>query len=75
MYIHKLGTTTSGAGLRTSMGMTKTHRIARSNKRTMGSGLVPEIYEKGMVQRKSDILRNLKIAQPRVPKKYISFDF
>jgi len=41
----------------------------------MGSGLVPEIYEKGMVQRKSDILRNLKIAQPRVPKKYISFDF
>jgi hypothetical protein len=40
----------------------------------MGSGLVTEIYDNGKVQRKSDILRNLKIAQPRVPKKYISFD-
>jgi len=74
MYIHKLGSSTSGAGLRTSMGITKTHRVARNNKRTMGSSLVPEIYEKGMVQRKSDILRNLKIAQPKIPKKYISFD-
>jgi len=75
MYIHKLGSTTSGAGLRTSIGISKTHRIARNNKKTIGSGLVSEIYEKGMVQRKSDILRNLKIAQPRIPKKYISFDF
>ena len=74
MYIHKLGSSTSGAGLRTSMGITKSHRVARNNKRTMGSSLVPEIYEKGMVQRKSDILRNLKIAQPKIPKKYISFD-
>lgn len=74
MYIHKLGSTTSGAGLRTSMGISKTHRIARNHKRTQGSGLVPEIYEKGIVQRKSDILRNIKISQPRVPKKYISFD-
>jgi hypothetical protein len=75
MYIHKLGNTTSGGGLRTSMGITKTHRVAKNHKRILGSGLVPEIYENGKVQRKSDILRNLKISQPRVPKKYISFDF
>jgi hypothetical protein len=74
MYIFRLGSTTSGAGLKTSMGVNKNHKIARSNKRTMGSGLVSEIYEKGKIQRKSDILRNLKIAQPRIPKKYISFD-
>jgi hypothetical protein len=75
MYIHKLGSTTSGAGLRTTMGVSKTHSIARNHKRTMGSGLVPEIYENGKVQRKTDLLRNLKIAQPKIPKKYISFDF
>lgn len=74
MYIHRLGSTTSGAGLRTSVGMTKTHRVAKNHKKMSGCGLVPEIYEGGKVQRKSDILRNLKIAQPRVPKKYISFD-
>ena len=74
MYIHKLGSTTSGAGLRTSKGMTKTHRVAKNHKRILGSGLVPEIYDNGKVQRKSDILRNLKISQPKVPKKYISFD-
>lgn len=75
MYIHKLGSTTSGAGLKTTMGINKNHNIARNHKRTMGSGLVPEIYESGKVQRKTDLLRNLKIAQPRIPKKYISFDF
>jgi len=75
MYIHKLGSTTSGAGLKTTMGINKNHNIARNHKRTMGSGLVPEIYEGGKVQRKTDLLRNLKIAQPRIPKKYISFDF
>lgn len=75
MYIHKLGSTTSGAGLRTTIGITKKHNLARNNKRNMGSNLVPEIYEGGKVQRKTDLLRNLKIAQPKVPKKYISFDF
>jgi hypothetical protein len=75
MYIHKLGSTTSGAGLKTTMGINKNNNIARNHKRTMGSGLVPEIYESGKVQRKTDLLRNLKIAQPRIPKKYISFDF
>jgi hypothetical protein len=75
MYIHKLGNTTSGAGFRTSKGLTKTHRIAKNHQRLLGSGLVPEIYEDGKVQRKSDLLRNLKIAQPKIPKKYISFDF
>ena len=74
MYIHKLGSTTSGAGLRTTMGLTKTHKVARNNQRNMGSNLVPEIYENGKVQRKTDLLRNLKIAQPKVPKKYITFD-
>jgi hypothetical protein len=75
MYIFRLGTTTSGAGLRTSKGINKNHKVLLNNKRTMGSGLVPEIYEKGIItQRKSDILRNIKISQPRIPKKYISFD-
>jgi hypothetical protein len=75
MYIHKLGNTTNGSGFRTSKGLSKNHRIAKNHKRLMGSGLVPEIYEDGKVQRKSDLLRNLKISQPKVPKKYISFDF
>ena len=75
MYIHKLNSSTNGSGLRTSIGLTKHHRIAKNHKRLLGSGLVPEIYESGKVQRKSELLRNLKISQPKVPKKYISFDF
>jgi hypothetical protein len=77
MYIFRLGSTTSGSGLKTSIGINKNHKVAISNKKTMGSGLVSEIYDnsKGKIQRKGDILRNLKIAQPKIPKKYISFDF
>ena len=75
MLIHKIGCSTSGSGFKISKGMTKNHKVARNHKRSLGSNLVPEIYEDGKVQRKTDLLRNLKIAQPRIPKKYISFDF
>jgi hypothetical protein len=75
MYIHSLGKTTSGSGFKTSKGMTKQHKVAKPFNRGKYSGLVPEIYEGAGVQRKSEILRNLKISQPKVPKKYISFDF
>ena len=75
MYIFRLGSTTSGSGLKTSIGINKNHKVAQNNKRTMGSGLVSEIYDGSKLQRKSDILRNIKIAQPKIPKKYISFDF
>jgi hypothetical protein len=77
MYIHKLSKTTSGAGNRMTMGfrgMRGNNKIARHHKRTMGSGLKPEVFEDGKVHRATDTLRNLRLSKPRVPKKYISFN-
>jgi len=77
MYIHKLNSTTSGAGGRSSMGFRGTNgnnKIARHHKRSLGEGLKDEIFEDGKVHRATDTLRNLKVSKPRIPKKYISFD-
>jgi len=79
MYIHKLGKTTSGAGNRCScLGGVRSVRggmkVARHHKRTMGSGLKPEIYEDNKVHRATDTLRAIKVSKPRVPKKYINFE-
>jgi hypothetical protein len=77
MYIHRLGKTTSGQGNRISGGFrgkgTATI-MARNHKRCSGSGLKPEIYENGIVHKATENLKGLKIAKPRIPKKYISFD-
>ena len=48
--------------------------MARNHKRCCGSGLKPEIYENGIVHKATENLKGLKIAKPRIPKKYISFD-
>jgi hypothetical protein len=56
------------------MGHTKNHKVAHNHKRIAGSGLKSEIYENGKIHRKSDLMKNLKISQPRLPKKYISFE-
>ena len=74
VFIHKLGFTTSGSGGRTSMGITKSHKFAKNHKRILGSGLKTEIYDNGKIQKKSDLMKNLKISQPRLPRKYISFE-
>jgi hypothetical protein len=74
MFIHKLHCTTSGSGGRTCIGINKNHRTAKNHKRVIGSGLTSELYNNGKIQRKSDLLKNLKITQPRVPKKYIAFE-
>lgn len=73
VFIHKLMNTTSGSGNKISLG-TKQHRVAKNHKRILGSGLQTAIYEGGKLQKKGDLLRNLKLAQPKLPKKYISFE-
>jgi len=79
MYIHKLGKTTSGLGGRMTMSQGKTMRgtsntIARHHKRTMGTTLKPEIFEGGKVVRGSETLRQMKVSQTRMPKKYVAFE-
>ena len=73
MLIQKLSTKTSGAGNSMSFngraGKPKIH-----HKRTSGSGLVPEIFSDGRVSKGSEVLRNLKVSKPRIPKKYITFE-
>ena len=73
MYIHKLGNSTAGNGNKISLG-TKQHRVAKNHKRIIGSGLQPQIYEGGKLHKKGELLRNLKLAQPKLPKKYIAFE-
>jgi len=73
MYIHRLASSTSGSGNRISLG-TKNHKIARNHKRILGSGLQPAIYEGGKIHKKGELLKNLKIGQPKLPRKYVSFE-
>jgi hypothetical protein len=76
MYIHKLGKSTRGGRITQGFSNSGSNgSIARHHKRSMGSGLKDEVYEGGAVHRATDTLRNLKVSKPRVPKKYISFDF
>jgi hypothetical protein len=78
MYIHKLGKTTNGLGGRTTMARGKSVRgtsntVARNHKRVMGTKLKSEIYEGGAI-RGSEALRQMKVSQTRMPKKYVSFE-
>jgi hypothetical protein len=79
MYIHKLGKTTNGLGGRTTMARGKSVRgtsntVARNHKRLMGTKLKSEIYEGGAIVRGSEALRQMKVSQTRMPKKYVSFE-
>jgi|LakMenEpi03Aug12_release.lakeMendotaPanAssembly.Ray.scaffolds.fasta_scaffold71207_2 hypothetical protein len=73
MHIHKLRKTTSGSGYGVSL-IGRTGRPQMYSKRTSGSGLVPEIFSNNKIQKSSEVLKNLKISKPRVPKKYITFE-
>lgn len=75
MYIHHLRRTTMGNGGSTSKrhsvkGVTPT---APPMKRTCGSGIKPEVYTMD-IQKPTDVLRNVRVAKSRLPKKYITFD-
>jgi hypothetical protein len=75
VMIHRLGKTTSGGGGSTSMGMSKNHSLAKNQGKLMGgTGLSHKIYEGGKLQRKSEVLRDLKLSKPSIPKKYISLE-
>jgi hypothetical protein len=74
MRIHRLGQTTEGGGGRVSMGMTKNHGVAKDHTKLGGSGLHHKIYDEGKLQRKSEVLRDLKLSKPTIPKKYISLE-
>ena len=73
MFIHKLRKTTSGGGNRISF-VGRTGQPKMYHKRSSGSGLVSEIFSNNRIQKGSDVLRNLKISKPRIPKKYITFE-
>ena len=74
MYIHRLRRTTMGNG----GSMTKKifcggAVVARPMCRCMGSGIKSEVYENQAV-RPTDVLRNVRVAKSRLPKKYITFE-
>jgi hypothetical protein len=79
MLIHKLNKSTLGGRSvfghkrRNGGGGGSAMKVASHQRRTMGTGLRPEIFEDGQVKRASEVLRNLKI-KPKVPRKYISFE-
>ena len=73
MHIHKLRKTTSGSGYGVSI-IGRAGRPQMYHKRTSGSGLVPEIFSNNKVQKATDVLKNLKVAKSRLPKKYITFE-
>ena len=74
MYIHRLRKTTMGnGGSMTKRTMVKNVVAAPPMRRTMGSGIKPEVYTMD-IQRPTDVLRNVRVAKPRLPKKYITFE-
>lgn len=73
MLIHKLRTSTSGAGNSMSF-VGRTGKPKMYHRRTSGSGMVPEIFSDGRVEKGIDVLRNLRVSKPRIPKKYITFE-
>jgi hypothetical protein len=40
----------------------------------MGTTLKPEVFEGGRVVRGSETLRQMKVSQTRMPKKYVAFE-
>ena len=74
MYIHRLRKTTMGNGgsmtKKTSCGGSI---VAKPMGRRMGSGITTEVYESQAV-RPTDVLRNIRVAKSRLPKKYITFE-
>jgi|TARA_R110000868_G_scaffold31179_4_gene114384 hypothetical protein len=78
MYIHRLRRTTLGMGgsATTNCGG-RGMSITRPHRRYAGSGLnqLPaDTFQPKINQPATDILRNLKVSRPRVPKKYINFE-
>ena len=72
-YIHKLNKSFGNSRCITKP-LGKSSPAARNHKRIIGSGLKDaEVYEEGRLQKASETLRNLKVAKPRLPKKYITF--
>lgn len=74
MYIHRLRKSTMGNG----GSMSKRHMIknaiaAPHMKRSIGSGIKPEVYSMEAT-RPTQILSNIRVAKSRMPKKYITFE-
>ena len=76
MYIHRLRKTTLGnGGSMTKKIMVKGKIAAKPMMRQLGSGIKAEVYDTQMgVVKPTDVLRNIKVAKSRIPKKYITFD-
>jgi hypothetical protein len=73
VMVHRVGKSTYGGSL--SIGLGRGHKIAKDHNKIMGgSGLSHKIYEGGSLIKKSEVLRNLKLSKPSIPKKYISLE-
>ena len=73
MRIHHLGRTTTGSGLRISRRGHFSRGYAKQISSNQGTGLTGEVFEHSL-DKVGDLLRQVTISQPRIPKKYISFD-
>lgn len=73
MRIHKLRLV---GGARISHKIHTGGIVAKSHHRSLGSGiqnLEEKVFDNGVVKKASEVLRNVKLAKSRMPKKYISF--
>jgi hypothetical protein len=78
MYIYMklvhLKKSTMGCGGSVS-GAMKGSKIIQPYRRTMGNGIVPEMYDESLAPVKpSRVLQNIKFRKPSAPKKYITFE-
>lgn len=74
MYIHRLRKTTMGnGGSMSKRTMVRNSIAAPPMRRTLGSGIKQEVYSME-VERPTEVLRNIRVSKPRLPKKYITFD-
>jgi len=74
MYIHRLRKTTLGnGGSMTKRHMVKNTIAAPPMRRTMGSGIKPEVYTME-ASKPTQVLSNIRVAKSRLPKKYITFE-
>lgn len=52
---------------------TKGSGVVRHMGRTIGSGITPAVYQ-SEATRPTEVLRNIRVAKSRLPKKYITFE-
>lgn len=75
MRLVHLKKSTMGCGGSISGAMSKGSKVIQPYRKTMGNGIVPEMYSENLAPVKpSRVLQNIKFRKSGTPKKYITFE-